>query len=159
MRIVSGEQCTGFRAVCSWRALLIHDMKWKNVLQEGLRSNFVPITELFAIILVHCFPSDWRNTYHEDSAFRFVWTIASNGSNAESYPISELDEYFWEMNGRGLPNYDLPEADLMLPLSKSSTTEDTEVGQVVAARKKLWETLPNLSEEQIVVLNTIVRVT
>ncbi len=58
LRKVNGVPRNTFRDACAALGLLADDAEWRNALRESFASQFNPLTELFAIILVHCEPSD-----------------------------------------------------------------------------------------------------
>lgn len=135
----------------------MNTLEWNNELQEGFRSNLVLLTELFATILVQCFPSEARNINDEKLNIILQDLCHRRGNHssapfetyryAEPYVLLEGNEYLREMNYRELSVYEHPELDETLRQLRSSTIEATEAGQVAAACEEVEEALPKLNRE------------
>ncbi len=54
LRTVNGVQLASFRDAYAALGLLADDAEWLNDLRESYASRFHTLTELFALILVHC---------------------------------------------------------------------------------------------------------
>lgn len=129
LRTVEDTEHPSFREACFHRGVLSDDTEWKKCLEDTFRSSFVPLTELFSTIMVHCNPSspatiyteklgiliqDIRNRYrgpHNRGNRRLLETDRS----AESYVLMEIAEYLRKMNGLSLGQYGLPLPDRYLP--------------------------------------------
>lgn len=137
----------------------------ENALQEAFRTNFVHVTELFPAILDHCFSSHQINIYDEN--FKVILqdcchrrrrnnsSLLQTDQNAESYALLELVEYVQAMHGGELSAYEFPEPDRRLLQLASSSTEATEIEQMVVACEVLQAALARLNAEQRTVFNTL----
>lgn len=65
MRNFDEEECVSFKELCRQKRLSIDDTDWKNALQKGFCSNTVPVTKLYAGMLIHCSLSNPWNTYNK----------------------------------------------------------------------------------------------
>ena len=99
-----------------------------NALRESFESRFQPLSEFFALILVHCEPSDpcdlWndhkslfvsyiRHRYRNDpAALRFLHAEQS----AQKYVLLEIEESLQHIGNIGLADFNLPILGADLPL-------------------------------------------
>ena len=166
IRTVDGEECPSYREACRLRGLLIDDQEWKKALDEGFRSSFVPLTELFATILIHCSPSDPANIFEEKTPIliedfrkrkgRQNARLLATNRNAESYVLLELEKYLKDMNGKPLDEYALPLPDRTLPPLHRNQNEATEAEEVAQSWEELQQALPTLNEGQKAVFDQVV---
>ncbi len=68
MKKVNGEGCSSFRQECSRRGLLVDDADWRKVLRESFAFEFGPLSQVFAIILAYCEPSDPLSFWDEQKS-------------------------------------------------------------------------------------------
>lgn len=140
MKTVDREEYESFKEAYRRTRLLIDDMERKKALRLGFRFNFIPNTEPFASILVHCITSRLKRIY--DNKIEIILrhirhrrernncSMLRASQNTES---CFLLEYLQEINGRELSNFEHPEPDQKLSSFHSSTMEATEAEQIGTA--------------------------
>ncbi|XP_070022215.1 uncharacterized protein [Nicotiana sylvestris] len=112
--IVNGRECETFKETAKERGLLESDNSISECLREAVLFKMPSaLRNLFAIILVHCNPTDIRKlweTYYEDMSKDFR-KIHDNSPVAQLQCTLKSINYFLESMGKKIDKYDLPKLD------------------------------------------------
>lgn len=133
MRIGDAEERARFREAWRRRLLLVDDTQWKIALQEGFRSNFVRLTDVFGTIFVYCFLLHPRNIYDKKieiilqdfrlKRVKYNSAMLQTEQNSKAIAFLEVWEYLQENNSQKLPAYELSHLEQTILQLNSSSTE------------------------------------
>jgi len=139
LRTVNGEVCESFREACLRKGLLVDDDEWKRVIQDNFSSSFVPLTEVFVTILLHCNPSDPRALWTEHKT-QFVTDIRNRyrgnpeaqrllrtDDSALNYALLEIQDYLTQKSHLSLESFPMPYARTDVPPLPQNRNRDPAV--------------------------------
>ncbi len=157
LRRTNGIQHDSFRDVCVALDLLADDTGRRNALRESYASRFHPITELFALILVHCQPSnplqvwsDYASLFISDILHRYRGASSALirlllDSDAENHALLEVKKALELIGNASLSDFGLPLPTDLPPLPQEIQAVDEHVKQ---RQEEVSRAFPHLSADQ-----------
>jgi len=171
LRTVNGEVCESFREACLRKGLLVDDDEWKRVIHDNFSSSFVPLTEVFVTILLHCNPSDPRALWTEHKT-QFVTDIRNRyrgnpeaqsllrtDDSALNYALLEIQDYLTQKSHRSLECFPLPDAHTDVPPLPQNRNRDPAVRrdeEVQELHERSESALNSLNADQRAVFDQII---
>ncbi|XP_057294730.1 uncharacterized protein LOC130623277 [Hydractinia symbiolongicarpus] len=148
LRTVDGNVAETFRETCLLRGLLQDDTKWNNTLQEAVNFQMPrQLRQLFAIILIHCEPSDpftlwtrYRGSMCEDYLHQM------NEDQAEYRVLQDIHSVLRQF-GKSLTDFNLPSLDEIPPAKNIDIAMEAERASQLRAQ---------LTEEQTALADAVI---